>query len=65
MKKLQPVQPGKSIEPSVNKHMEAVASNLNLLTGNMPGAEKLQQLPATATLADVIETVNVIIRRMS
>ena len=34
------------------------------IDGAVPGSETLAELPATATLADVIDRVNIIIRRL-
>jgi hypothetical protein len=45
--------------------MRDVAANLNRITGNLPTSETLQELPATASLADVIAALNVIIRRLN
>ena len=60
-----PVQPGRSAEPSVNQHMRIVASNINTMIGALPGSERLDELPATASLDDVIKALNIIIRRLS
>lgn len=41
----------------------AVKSNVDALTGQQEGAEKLSLLPDTATLADVIKVLNILIKR--
>lgn len=60
-----PVQPGRSAEPSVNQHMRAAANSINAIIGALPGSERLDELPATASLDDVIKAVNILIRRLS
>ncbi|MCY1166328.1 hypothetical protein D9M73_62550 [compost metagenome] len=44
--------------PAVDFFGEAAKDNLDWLTGQHVNAPKLKLLPATATLADVIEQVN-------
>lgn len=46
-------------------HIEAVGQTLDRLTGQVPGAAGLDPLPETATLADVIKAVNILIDRVS
>lgn len=59
-----PVQPVRTGDQRIDGPMRAVANNLNQLIGAVPGSEPLSELPATATLADVISRLNVIIRRL-
>lgn len=59
-----PVQPTRTGDQRIDGPMRAVANNVNLLIGAAPGAEPLTELPANATLADVIARLNVIIRRL-
>jgi len=60
-----PVQPTRTGDQRIDGPMRAVANNLNALMGAAPGAEPLQELPETATLVDVIYTLNVLIRRLA
>lgn len=59
-----PVQPTRTGDQRIDGPMRTVANNLNQLIGAVPGGEPLAELPATATLADVIDRVNIIIRRL-
>jgi len=52
-------------DQSLNRALAALKQNVDQITGrtrNMPG---LEELPATATLADVIAAVNKIIARIN
>lgn len=60
-----PVEAGAAQEPTVQTHMQSVAANFRALAGQHRGAEPLAELPPTATLAEVIAALNVIIRRLS
>lgn len=44
--------------------MSAIKQNLDAITGQSRNAQKFSPLPATATLADVIERLNVIVARL-
>lgn len=59
-----PVQPTRTGDQRIDGPMRAVASNMNALMGAVPGAEPLQELPDSASLADVIKSLNIIIRRL-
>lgn len=59
-----PVQPARTGDQRIDGPMRAVANNLNQLIGAVPGAETLEELSASATLADVIARLNIIIRRL-
>ena len=50
-------------DPSLRAFASAVKSNVDALTGQQEGAEKLSLLPDTATLADVIKVLNILIKR--
>lgn len=51
-------------DPTLRAFASAVKGNLDALTGQQDGAQKLAPLPASATLADVIAAVNIIIGRL-
>lgn len=51
-------------DPSRANRDEAIKATLEGITGQAPGAPQLEELGSTATLADVIATVNLIIRRL-
>jgi len=63
--RLVPVNNGQSTEPSVQQHMEAVAHNFRVLGGQLRDSERLTELLPTASLSDVINALNIIIRRMN
>ncbi|MEM5400875.1 hypothetical protein [Paraburkholderia unamae] len=45
--------------------LKAIKQNIELITGVNPGAPVLTQLPSTATLAQVITTLNTVIQRLN
>lgn len=59
-----PVQPARTGDQRIDGPMRALATNVNTLIGAVPGAEALTELPESASLADVIATLNIIIRRL-
>lgn len=48
----------------VDRALEAIKQNLDQITGQTRNVERLQPLPSTATMADVIERLNQIVDRM-
>lgn len=60
-----PVEAAAAQEPSVQAHMQAVAANFRALAGQLRNSRPLAELPPTATLADVIAALNIIIRRLA
>lgn len=59
-----PVQPSRTGDQRIDGPMRAVASNMNLLIGATQGAEPLEELSDSATLEQVIDRLNIIIRRL-
>jgi hypothetical protein len=51
-------------DPAMNRVLEALKQNVDSITGQARNAEKLQLLPETASMADVIAKVNAIIDRI-
>lgn len=51
-------------DPQLDLFCQNVKQSLDGMTGQTRGRPKLEPLPATATLAEVIERVNEIVRRM-
>lgn len=43
----------------------AVKENMEVIKGRLPLSERIEELPATATLAQVITMLNVIARRLN
>lgn len=55
-----------SADPQINDAFAAVKENIELLNGSRSGSGGLiTRLPATATLADCITTINQIITRLN
>ena len=48
----------------LDQFASAVKQNLDSITGQARNVERLQPLPATATLADVITRLNAIVARL-
>ena len=53
-----------SDNPQLDKFASAVKQNLDAITAQARNVERLQPLPATATLADVITRLNAITARL-
>jgi hypothetical protein len=51
-------------DPSLNRVLAALKQNVDEVTGQSRNSPALAALPATASLADVIATVNKIIARL-
>lgn len=51
-------------DPAVDRALDAVKHNLDALSGQARNSTRLDPLPASATLADVIEQLNAILARM-
>lgn len=51
-------------DPQLRAFAEAVKHNVDAITGQQQNAVKLTSLPATATLAQVIEQINLIKSRI-
>jgi ABC-type uncharacterized transport system substrate-binding protein len=52
-------------DPVANRLLSAIKQNVECITGIMPGVPVLTQLPATATTAQIIATLNAIIQRLN
>ena len=59
-----PIQPTRTGDQRIDGPMRAVASNMNVLIGAAPGSEPLVELHESASLAEVIDRLNVLIRRL-
>jgi hypothetical protein len=60
-----PAIPTTSMLPQdIARVVEPLKQNVELITGSRPGAVSIDPLPATATLADVITQVNLILSRI-
>lgn len=53
-----------SLPNDLARVIEPLKANVELITGARPGAVSLNPLPTTATLADVITQVNLILSRI-
>lgn len=51
-------------DPSLRAFASAVKSNIDSMTGQQEGAKRLEPLKDSATLADVIDALNIIISRI-
>lgn len=58
---IQTVRTGK---PDLDQALSAVKQTLDSITGQARGSSRLEPLPATASLADVIDRLNEIVTRM-
>lgn len=63
MKKPAVPSPAAVQDPAARRSLSALKSNIEIITGAV--GDELLLLPTTATLADVIETTNAIIRRIN
>jgi len=54
-----------TLEPGVGKVVAALKENVEIITGVRNGAPKLTQLPSSASLAQVISTLNTVIQRLN
>ena len=51
-------------KPDLDRALSSMKQNLDAITGQARNVEKLEPLPATATLADVIARLNAIVARL-
>lgn len=51
-------------QPALDRVLDALKQNVDSITGQARNVEKLEMLPADASLADVITKVNAIIDRI-
>jgi len=51
-------------QPNVDRAFDAIKQNLDAIMGQTRGLDKLQPLPSTATLAQVITRLNEILARI-
>ncbi|MES2415083.1 MAG: hypothetical protein V4614_14850 [Pseudomonadota bacterium] len=49
---------------SVDKALSVIKVNMDQMTGQHPNVPALKELPLTATLAQVIEQLNLIVKRL-
>lgn len=62
---MKPAIPGTgTLQREIAIFIEPLKANVELITGARPGSISLSQLPATATLADVIVQLNKIVSRI-
>lgn len=54
-----------SPDQAVNQALAAIKENVEIMNGSRPGYAVLPQLGATATLAQVITAVNLIVARLN
>lgn len=56
-----------TLQPGAESHrfLEAVKQNLDVITGRAKGGAEIPALPATASLANVITTINQIIAQIN
>lgn len=60
----QPIPATQHADPNHQMAADAVRLHVEQLTGQDRNADRLVELPTNATLADVINTINIIIRRL-
>lgn len=51
-------------QPNVDRAFDAIKQNLDVITAQVRGVDKLQPLPPTATLEQVITRLNEIVARL-
>lgn len=51
-------------KPDVDRALSSMKQNLDEITGQARNATRFEPLPATATLADVIERLNAVVARL-
>jgi hypothetical protein len=51
-------------QPDLDRAMAAIKQNVDAITGQARNSSRLQPLPTTATLADVIARLNEIVARL-
>jgi hypothetical protein len=51
-------------KPDVDRALSSMKQNLDEITGQSRNATRFEPLPATATLADVIERLNAVVARL-
>jgi hypothetical protein len=54
----------RSGDPALDRALDALKQNVDAMTGQTRNAQKLEALPTSATLADVIQQVNAILARL-
>jgi len=61
-----PAIPGTgSLDPNLARIIEPIKQNIEMINGSRPGSTVINQLPTTASMADVIATVNKILSRIN
>lgn len=63
MSKKTPIPPLNTGNSQIDRFASAVKTNLDQLTGQQASASRVDVLPTTASLSDVIAAVNVLIER--
>lgn len=53
-----------SLPLDIARFIEPIKANVELITGSRPGALSIDPLPATATQADLINQVNLLLSRI-
>ena len=51
-------------KPDLDRALSSMKQNIDAITGQARNVERLEPLPATATLADVIERLNAVVARL-
>ena len=51
-------------KPDLDRALSSMKQNIDEITAQARNIEKLEPLPATATLADVIERLNAVVARL-
>lgn len=51
-------------KPDLDRALSSMKQNIDEITAQARNVEKLEPLPATATLADVIERLNAVVARL-
>lgn len=51
-------------KPDVDRALSSMKQNLDEITGQSRNSTRFEPLPATATLADVIERLNAVVARL-
>lgn len=51
-------------QPELDRALAAVKQNVDAMTGQARNAGRIEPLPPTATQADIIKTINLILERL-
>ncbi len=51
-------------KPDLDRALSSIKQNIDEITAQARNVERLEPLPATATLADVIERLNAVVARL-